>query len=64
MAEQIRQLRIELSRQGLDAGPVSIAAHLSRHGALMPSTSTIRRILHAAALIAATIKAAPPDTPT
>ena len=36
---------------GLDAGPATIAWHLEREGRPVPSTSTIRRILHAAGLV-------------
>ena len=54
-AEQVRErivaLRTELSARGLDAGPVTIAWHLGREGLPVPSTSTIRRILHAAGLV-------------
>lgn len=39
------------SSPGPDAGPVTIAWHLEREGLRPPSTSTIRRILHAAGLI-------------
>ena len=45
------QLRQQLTGQGLDAGPVTIAWHLEREGLPPPSTSTIRRILHAAGLV-------------
>jgi transposase InsO family protein len=51
LAQRILALRGELSGQGLDAGPLSIAAHLKREDLPVPSTSTIRRILHAAGLI-------------
>jgi transposase InsO family protein len=40
-----------LARDGLDAGPVTIAWHLERSGLAAPSTSTIRRILWDAGLI-------------
>lgn len=54
-SEELRQriiaLRFRLKKQGLDAGPVTIAWHLERAGHRSPSTSTIRRILHAAGLI-------------
>jgi transposase InsO family protein len=43
--------RIELGGHGLDAGPATIAWHLEREGLPVPSTSTIRRILHAAGLV-------------
>jgi transposase InsO family protein len=49
--ERIIALRAGLSGQGLDAGPLTIAWHLGREGLTVPSTSTIRRILHAAGLI-------------
>jgi len=48
---RIVALRIELTARGLDAGPVTIAWHLGREGQPVPSTSTIRRILHAAGLV-------------
>jgi transposase InsO family protein len=50
--DRIVALRRELIALGLDAGPVTIAWHLEREGRPAPSTSTIRRILHAAGLIA------------
>jgi transposase InsO family protein len=37
--------------RGLDAGPATIGWHLEREGLPVPSTSTIRRILHAAGLV-------------
>jgi len=49
--ERIVALRTELTARGLDAGPVTIAWHLEREGRPVPSTSTIRRILHAAGLV-------------
>jgi transposase InsO family protein len=48
---RIVALRTELTRRGLDAGPVTIAWHLGREGHPVPSTSTVRRVLHAAGLI-------------
>ncbi len=48
---RIIELRTELTGRGLDAGPVTIAWHLEREGLGVPSTSTIRRILHAAGLV-------------
>jgi transposase InsO family protein len=48
---RIIALRTELTARGLDAGPVTIAWHLEREGLAIPSTSTIRRILHAAGLV-------------
>lgn len=44
-------LRRWLLSKGLDAGPVTIAWHLEQEGLHVPSTSTIRRILHTAGLI-------------
>ena len=49
--DRIIALRVQLSAQGLDAGPVTISWHLEQEGHRAPSTSTIRRILHAAQLI-------------
>lgn len=49
--ERIIALRKGLSAQGLDAGPLTIAWHLEREGLRAPSTSTVRRILHAAGLV-------------
>ncbi len=49
--ERIVGLRTELTGRGLDAGPVTIGWHLGREGLAVPSTSTIRRILHAAGLV-------------
>ena len=49
--DRIIELRLELSADGCDAGPVTIAWHLEREGLRVPSTSTIRRILHHEGLI-------------
>jgi transposase InsO family protein len=49
--DRIVQLRRALTAAGTDAGPVTIAWHLTQDGLRAPSTSTIRRILHAAGLI-------------
>ncbi len=49
--ERIIELRLQLTKDGLDAGPVTIAWHLEQEGHRAPSTSTIRRILHTACLI-------------
>ena len=49
--ERVIELRTELTGRGLDAGPVTIAWHLGCAGVRVPSTSTIRRILHQAGLI-------------
>jgi len=43
--------RAELTAGGWDAGPVTIAWHLEQAGLHAPSTSTIRRVLHAAGLV-------------
>mgnify|MGYP002715647079 CR=1 FL=1 len=51
LRERIITLRTELTAQGADAGPETIAWHLHQEGLRVPSTSTIRRILHAEALI-------------
>jgi len=48
---RIIALRTELTARGLDAGPLTIAWHLEREGLRVPSSSTIRRILHAAGLV-------------
>jgi transposase InsO family protein len=50
--DRIVQLRHTLTAAGTDAGPVTIAWHLRNEGLVAPSTSTIRRILHTAGLIA------------
>ena len=49
--ERIVALRTELTAQGLDAGPLTIAWHLGQEGLRAPSSSTIRRVLHAAGLV-------------
>jgi transposase InsO family protein len=48
---RVIELRRGLTAQGLDAGPHTIAWHLEQQGLPVPSTSTIRRILHHAGLI-------------
>lgn len=48
---RIVELRTELTAGGFDAGPLTIAWHLGREGLPAPSTSTIRRLLHAAGLV-------------
>ena len=48
---RIIELRCELRLRGLDAGPLTIAWHMQREGFEPPSTSTIRRVLHAANLV-------------
>ena len=49
--DRIVALRVELTVGGLDAGPATIAWHLGREGLAVPSTSTVRRVLHAAGLV-------------
>ena len=49
--DRIVTLRRGLTAQGLDAGPVTIAWHLEQEGLHVPSTSTIRRVLHTAGLV-------------
>jgi transposase InsO family protein len=49
--DRVVELRGQLIADGSDAGPVTIAWHLEQAGVTPPSTSTIRRILHQAALI-------------
>jgi transposase InsO family protein len=49
--DRIIGLRRQLTSDGHDAGPVTIAWHLEREGLRVPSTSTIRRILHTVGLV-------------
>lgn len=49
--DRILKLRTQLVSDGTDAGPITIAWHLRNEGLKPPSTSTTRRILHAAGLI-------------
>jgi transposase InsO family protein len=51
LRDRITALRVDLVARGLDAGPATIGWHLEREGLPVPSTSTIRRILHAAGLV-------------
>jgi transposase InsO family protein len=44
-------LREQLTADGLDAGPLTLQWHLHQRGFAVPSTSTIRRILHHHGLI-------------
>jgi transposase len=44
-------LREHLTADGLDAGPLTLQGHLAHQGLPVPSTSTIRRILHHHGLI-------------
>jgi transposase InsO family protein len=59
VADRIVELRKQLDADGLDAGPVTIAHHLALEGTTPPSTSTIRRRLHAAGLVVAEPKKRP-----
>ena len=45
---RVLQLRSELSAEGLDAGPLTIAWHLEKEGLPVPAASTIHRLLVAA----------------
>ena len=56
---RIIELRTDLIAAGLDAGPVTLATHLRKEGLRVPSTSTIRRILHTAGLITPSPKKRP-----
>ena len=61
---RVIELRQLLSAEGLDAGPVTIGWHLEQEALRVPSTSTIRRILHQAGLITPSRANAPaPPTP-
>ena len=51
VCDRIVELRTDLAARGLDAGPATIAWHLEREGLPVPSTSTIRRVLHGAGLV-------------
>ena len=51
LRDRIIELRKQLDADGLDAGPITIAAHLHAEDRTAPSTSTIRRILHQAGLV-------------
>jgi hypothetical protein len=59
---KIIALRTQLTADGLDAGPVTIAWHLNKAGLHVPSTSTIRRILLAAQLVTPEPKKRPTGT--
>jgi transposase InsO family protein len=48
---RIIELRQQLTIDGLDAGPVTIAWHLETEGSPVPAISTIRRIITAAGLV-------------
>jgi transposase len=49
--QRVLQLRLQLTADGLDAGPETIRWHLEQEQLRVLSTSTIRRILHQAGLI-------------
>lgn len=49
--KQIVNLRAQLVKEGLDAGPVTIQWHLAQHHQIVVSVSTIRRRLIAAGLV-------------
>jgi transposase InsO family protein len=51
VVERVIELRVGLTADGLDAGPVTIAWHLEREGLKPPAPATISRILHQAGLI-------------
>lgn len=51
LTERILSLRQTLAESGLDAGPMTIQYHLKKEHLHVPSTSTIRRILHAHGLV-------------
>lgn len=49
--QRVLELRLQLTAEGLDAGPETIRWHLEQEQLRVLSTSTIRRILHQAGLI-------------
>ena len=51
LRKHIIDMRIQLTRAGLDAGADTIAFHLEQQGLRAPSTSTIRRIITNAGLV-------------
>jgi transposase InsO family protein len=51
VSELIIRLRKELTDEGLDAGPVTIAWHLARHHQVKVSAATVIRYLHRAGLV-------------
>lgn len=59
LRQEILRLRRSLTADGADAGPLTIAWHLEQAGLHAPSTSTIRRLLHAEGLITPAPKNAP-----
>jgi transposase InsO family protein len=50
---RILELRLQLTREGADAGPMTIAWHLQREGLKAPAASTISRILSQEKLVIA-----------
>lgn len=57
--DHIVNLRVQLTTDGLDAGPVTIQWHLQHHHDMVVSVSTIRRRLLAAGLVAPNPKKRP-----
>jgi transposase InsO family protein len=51
ICERVIELRAQLTANGLDAGPVTIAWHLEREGLRAPAPATISRILTRAGLV-------------
>jgi transposase InsO family protein len=51
ICERVIELRAQLTANGLDAGPVTIAWHLEREGLKAPAPATISRILTRAGLV-------------
>ena len=51
ICERVVELRTQLTADGLDAGPVTIAWHLEREGLISPAPATISRILTRAGLV-------------
>jgi transposase InsO family protein len=51
ICERVIELRVQLTADGLDAGPVTIAWHLQREGLRAPAPATISRILTRAGLV-------------
>jgi transposase InsO family protein len=51
ICERVIELRVQLTADGLDAGPITIAWHLEREGLRAPAPATISRILTRAGLV-------------
>jgi hypothetical protein len=51
ICERVIELRVQLTADGLDAGPVTIAWYLQREGLRAPAPATISRILTRAGLV-------------